>query len=245
MNYAKQYLTKIREIIGDIEKYEYEKIIMAAKMVADTLENDGFLYVFGTGHSHMLAEELFYRAGGLVRIYPILEESLMFHNGAVKSSEAERLDGYAHVILKNTPIKKGDTIIICSNSGRNAVPVEMAVACRDMGVKVIALTNMEHTTKVSARNKIGKRLYEVADIVLDNHGCLGDASIPCPPLGKNICPTSSIAGILILQMIAAQTVEELLARGIYPECYLSSNVDNGEKTNQDYYTKYFSFIKPL
>ena len=244
MNYADQYLNTIKSILETIEDKERPAIHAAASLVASTLSQGGFLYTFGTGHSHMLAEEVFYRAGGLVRVYPIFAEPLMLHNGAENSSQWERTSGLAQVILRDTPIKSGDTIIICSNSGRNAVPVEMASCCRDMGVHVIALTNMEHTLQSSPRNPLGKNLYELADVVLDNHGCVGDAALPTP-LGINICPTSTAIGAVLLQMVVARAVERMLQQGIPLECFHSSNVDGGGEMNEAYCKKYKSFIRPL
>ena len=130
MSWAEQYLENAIELLKKVKDSQRDNIIRAAEMTADSVENGGMLFVFGTGHSHMLAEELFYRAGGLVDVYPILEESLMLHNGAAKSSDIERLEGYAAIILKHTPLKRGDTIIIASNSGRNALTVEMAMESR-------------------------------------------------------------------------------------------------------------------
>ena len=113
----------------------------------------------------MMAEELFYRAGGLARVYPILEDALMLHNGAVKSTGMERLEGYAELILNRYPCQAGDCLIIASNSGRNAVIVEMAAAARERGLKVIALTNLTHSRAQESRHTSGKKLYQIADVV--------------------------------------------------------------------------------
>jgi uncharacterized phosphosugar-binding protein len=245
MGYAAQYLSNLQAILNEIAEQEMPAIRQAAVMVSDALQQGGQLYVFGTGHSHMLAEEMFYRAGGLVSVYPILEESLMLHNGARKSSDVERVEGLARVILEGTPIQRGDVLLIASNSGRNAVPVEMAACAREMGVGVIALTSMAHSTQVAPRNSLGKRLYELADVVLDNHGCLGDASLDVSGLSSPICPTSTAAGVAILQMLSAEVAGELLRRGVTPDYFVSANIDGGEERNEGYIRALMPRIKPL
>ena len=125
MRKTHQYITNIQNQINLVLETQMDKIDEAGVIVAKALMSNGFVYVFGTGHSHMMAEELFYRAGGLARIYPILEDALMLHNGAIKSTEMERLDGYAELILDRYECTEKDCIIVVSNSGRNAVNIDI------------------------------------------------------------------------------------------------------------------------
>ena len=161
----------------------------------------------------------------------------MLHVGASRSSHIERLSGYAETLLDNgiSPTER-DICFIFSNSGRNAVPVEMALAFASRGSKVACITNLAHSSQVSSRHASGKRLYEVSDIVIDNCGCVGDAAMK---IKDNICgPTSTVIGAAILQSIACGAVEELYNRGIAPEVFSSSNVDGGDAINQVYIDKY-------
>jgi uncharacterized phosphosugar-binding protein len=245
MSSAQAYLDHLQALLSEIGAQELDAVHRAAALIADALQGGGLLYLFGTGHSHMLAEEMFYRAGGLVAVYPILEEGLMLHNGARKSSDMERVEGLARVILKNTPIRRGDALLIASNSGRNAVPVEMAACARELGVSVIALTSMAHSTQVAPRNALGKRLYELADVVLDNHGCLGDAALSLPGLDTPICPTSTAVGATLLQMLSAQVADELLRRGVTPDYFVSANLDGSEARNEGHIRALAPRIKPL
>jgi uncharacterized phosphosugar-binding protein len=245
MGYAQQYLENLTAILNQIAENEMPALWQASTMIADCWQGGGLLYLFGTGHSHMLALELFYRAGGPVAVYPILEESLMLHNGARKSSDVERVEGLARVILQNTPIQRGDLLLIASNSGRNAVPVEMALCAREMGVGVIALTSMAHSTQVEPRNSAGVKLYQVADVVLDNHGVLGDATLTLPGMDSPIGPTSTATGVAILQMLMAEVAGELLRRGIEPQHFVSANIDGGEERNEAYIRELLPRIKPL
>ena len=243
MDRIKEYFEKVTAILTEVS--EMPEIRKCAELFAETLKNNHNIYLFGTGHSHMLAEEMFYRAGGLVNIRPILETSLMLHESASKSTEIERLPGYAEIILSHYGVQKGDTIIIISNSGRNSVCVDTALLCKDMGVNVAALTSVTHSKSGESRHASGKRLFEIADIVLDNHGCYGDACVKIDGLGKTVSPTSTVVGAAILNAIEAQCVDILVSQGIEPEVFSSSNVDGGDEINTAYVKKYIGEIKHL
>ena len=229
MNKSTEYFEKVFSILKEVSVMP--EIKSCAQLFAETLKNNKNIYLFGTGHSHMLAEEMFYRAGGLVNIHPILETSLMLHESAAKSTEIERLNGYASVIFEHYGITEGDTIVIISNSGRNGVCVDMALLCKSKGVNVVALTSVKHSMSGASRHPSGKRLCEIADIVIDNLGCYGDACIRIDEIGRNVSPTSTVVGAAILNAIEADCVEILVGQGIIPDVYSSSNVDGGDEIN--------------
>ena len=243
MNRGIEYLQGINALVNKVIETQAMQITKTAELIFETYKNGGMLYIFGTGHSHMLGLELFYRAGGFAKVYPILEEGLMLHNGALRSTSFERIEGYANVLLKSYPVKKGDTIIVISNSGRNALPVEMAIEAKKAGMNVIALTNMEHTTSQNSRHKSGKRLFELADVILDNCGCLGDASLSFNT--GNFAPTSTAVGSAMLWAIMCEVLESLENENIDPQIFKSSNIDGGEEYNNKLIKKYIGIIKPL
>jgi uncharacterized phosphosugar-binding protein len=245
MQLANQYLSHLQSMLDKAIKDQLQPIHKAALAFAETIDNEGYIYVFGTGHSHLMAEELFYRAGGLTRIYPILEESLMLHNGAIKSTEIERLSEYAAVIAEQYKFSDKDTIVICSNSGRNNIIVEMAYLAKEKGMKVIALTNLNHAKSVTSRHNSGLKLYQIAEIVLDNQGVIGDACISTPLLKGNTGATSTVIGAAILHAIEITTIEMLLNKGLSPEIFQSSNIDGGDEINKKYFDLYRDKIKPL
>ncbi|MBQ8210253.1 MAG: SIS domain-containing protein [Clostridia bacterium] len=241
----KKYIEYIENVKSIIEKIDGKNIEKAAEITAQTLIKGKRIYLFGTGHSHMLAEELFYRAGGLVNIQPILIDELMLHISASASTLAERKEGMAEKIFNDYSMSADDTVIIISNSGRNGVIVDMAMLCREKGLNVIALTNLSHSLSGASRHKSGKRLCEIAHIVLDNGGCVGDACIDVDGIEGKICPTSTVCGALILNAVVAQAVDICAKQGFKPDHFASSNIDGGDEINNLLVEKYKKEIKHL
>ena len=165
MNVARKYLEHVQDILNKVTDSQSEALEKAANFVSESCLNGGRFYVFGSGHSHMIAEEIYIRAGGLAYVRAILPPELMLHEMPNKSTWLERLDGYAEAMLNLYKVSAEDTILIISNSGRNAVPVEMALGAKQIGCKVIAMTSMQHSASITSRHKSGKKLYEIADVV--------------------------------------------------------------------------------
>lgn len=218
-----------------------QEISLAASWMANCLKNEGWIYTSGTGHSHLFAEEIFYRAGGFARVRPILAPKLMLHESATGSTLEERREGYAQELLQGYPISSKDLFIISSNSGRNAVSLEMAQHAKNMGAKVIVLTNLAHSHSVTSRHTSGLKLYEVGDLVLDNFGEIGDAAIALAGLTPRVGATSTVIGTALLQAICVEATALLLQEGLVPEVFSSSNSDEGEAHNKALLRKY----KPL
>ncbi len=245
MSKYKEYIENVQGIIEKIKTDGAANILKTAEVFKNALKNKNNIYLFGTGHSHMLSEELFYRAGGLVKIQPILNEPLMLHESASYSTEIERQEGLAQRLFDEYGIKKDDVIVIISNSGRNGVIVDMALICKDCGATIVALTNMNHTLSGASRHQSGKRLCEIADIVLDNFGCTGDACVEIDGVSGKVCPTSTVAGALILNAVVAEAVEMCVAEGFVPEHFASANIDGGDEINNKLLEKYKKEIKHL
>jgi uncharacterized phosphosugar-binding protein len=222
-----------------------DKIEQAASMIADSIAANGWIYTSGTGHSHLLAEEIFYRAGGFARVIPILDPALMLHENASKSTDIERIEGYAAQLLSEYSFTASDVFIISSNSGRNPVSIEMAQIAQSAGVKVICLTNLKHTQAVDSRHSSGSKLYEVCDLYLDNCGEMGDASIALDGLRSKVGATSTIIGSALLHAIMIEAADLLILKGVQPEIWSSSNSDEGGEINAVLTAKYKTLIKSI
>ena len=241
----KVYLENIIHLLNKLENTQDNIIDQVADICAECIYNDGMLYFFGTGHSHMICEEPFYRAGGLACIYPILETDLMLHEGASKSSSYERLEGLGNLVVANTNLTKGDVLFLVSNSGRNCAVIDAAMEAEKRGAITVAITSMDHTTKVASRHSSGLKLYQVCDYVLDNGGEMGDASVELVGMEQKIAPTSSVMDITLVNLILVNTVEILLRKGMKPPVFMSANTDAGDQANKAVLDMYRARIPSL
>jgi len=244
MSAINAYFDNLSALLTRTLETQQEAMETAARRIADALREGGMVYTFGTGHGHLLALEIFYRAGGMVRLCPILDEKLMLHISAAGSTLEERNEEWVDKLLEKYPIKKGDVLIALSNSGRNAVPVLLADEARKRGAYVIALTSMQHTQAVTSRNRLNLRLFEAADLVLDNGGVLGDASWQAAD-GAMVGPTSTAIGAAMLQSIVCGVKELSLEENFEADYFKSSNVDGGDEWNNQLIEKYKDQIPGL
>jgi len=226
-----RYLEEAGRLIERLATDEWPNIRAGAQLLAETLERGHVIHAFGTGHSHMLAEELFYRAGGLVQVRPILFDGLMLHAGARISTSLERLPELASALLDAHPMAEGDALIVASNSGGNAVVSTLARLAEDGGVRTIAIMSRAHATSPAARKTGVPRLHEIASVVIDNGGCVGDAAIEIEGFATRVAPTSTVVGAAILNAMVAEAVQLLVARGVSPEVFLSANLEGGDAAN--------------
>jgi uncharacterized phosphosugar-binding protein len=243
MELTATFFAKINELLEKVEQTQKNNIKKAAEIVAKTIENNGIVYTFGTGHSHCVAEEVIYRAGGLAPFDAILEPSLTGTTDVVKSEQLERIEGVSKVIFTHKRISTNDCMIVISNSGRNAAPIEMALECKEHSVPVIAITALEYTKNVTPRHYSGKRLSEVGDVVIDNCGCYGDATIHLENLNTPMGSTSNIIGASIMHAITLEAAQILLSKGIEPPVFLSGNLDHCKEVNQQLLDRYWGRIR--
>lgn len=237
------FKTKIVGFLDQIETEEKENILKAAKIMSDTIKNGGLVYTFGTGHSHMVAEEVFYRAGGLVPLYAIIEDGVSGNHDVTKSEHVERLEGYAKCIMDYHKPTAKDCMIIISESGRNGVPIEMAMECKNRGIPSIAITSVTYSSGQSSRHSSGKRLYEVADVVIDNHSEFGDNCMHIENFEQPVGPSSNICADFIIHSLVLECIDNLVKEGIKPEVFYSGNLDGAREKNDVMLEKYWGRIR--
>ncbi len=237
-----QYFDEIRKILDAVERTQSDNIATAARVIADAIASHANVYAFGASHAGILAQELFYRTGGLAVINPIMPPGLYLEVRPITmSSEMERIDGYGTLIVDGAGIQKGDVIIIHSVSGRNSVPVEVAIESKRRGAYVIGLTNMAYTRTVSSRHSSGKNLYEVCDLVLDNCGCVGDAHMTVGNM--QVAATSTAIGAAMLQCIVYEVAKLLHDEGVPVPVFISANLEGGDAHNKTILETYKENIK--
>lgn len=214
----------------------------AAHIIASTFARGGLLHAFGTGHSHMLALELFYRAGGFAAVDPILVEALMLHESATTSTVRERDAGLLDEVASRARFAPDDALLVVSNSGGNPLVVGLAERARLAGVPVIALTSLRHAQSTHARTQ-GRRIHDLADVVLDNNGIEGDAILDVA--GTQVGPTSTVLGAMLLNAVMARAAEILADQGVPLEVFTSANLAAGDERNAALVTKYADRIPAL
>jgi uncharacterized phosphosugar-binding protein len=234
-----KYLDAIIRLLEEVRETQCDAIEAAAHRVADALLSDHLIYIFGASHAGILAQELFYRAGGLVPVNPVLPPGLTTDVRPVTlTSRLERLPGFGRDILRETPITAGDVVIVHSVSGRNAAAVEFAEGARERGATVIALTSLAYSRSVTPRQAGMKRLFEVADLVLDNLAPPGDALVEVVGLAQRVSPASTVTGAAILNSLVARAVELIVVQNGDAPVFVSANLDGGDAHNQRWLERY-------
>lgn len=245
MKYADEYYSHINTLIDEVYHKQKETIGKVARLLAHTVEAHRTIWTFGCTHGSMLAAEMYYRAGGLIPVKGIFAPGLWLDQLPVtRTSNLEKLEGYGKVILEDLPLVAQDVLLVSSTSGKNAVPVEVALEGKRRGLTVVALTSLEYSQQMESGHSSGKKLYEIADIVLDNGAPYGDASIAYPqfPEFKNsVGAVSTITGAVILNAIVVETVGLLLEDGFDPPVYVSGNIQGGMEANKQAMTHHFRF----
>jgi len=212
-----------------------------AEHMANVIAGDHIIYVFGAGHAGIIAEEMFYRAGGLVPVVPIFAPGLVtYTRPATLETQLERLSGYASLLLDASKVTDQDLLIVHSNSGRNTVAIEMAEEAQKRGIVVVALTSVAHSSAVTSRHPRGMKLMDFADYVIDNCGVVGDAAVQLEGNNQFTGSTSTVVGSSLMNAIVVETSRILLARGLEPPIFRSANLDGSESSNQRWMDHYSS-----
>ena len=237
--YEFEYAQKLTDLLHVAYEANKENIKVLARKLADNIKEDKIIHTFGTGHSHMIGIELFGRAGGLGNVNALLDPDVLTSNGAQRSSALEKLPGLADIVYDNYKIEAGDLMFIISNSGRNAMPIEMAMRCQKEGVYCVAVTNLAQSQATTSRHPSGKKLYEYADLILDTCVPSGDALLNID--GIKTGAGSSIVSMFLLNTAVSEAMKLCVEEGVRPYVFQSQNVDGFD--NDAIYKKYDGRIK--
>lgn len=235
------YYGQIIQILETIKNTQAERIREASTMVAETIKNDGLIYMFGCGHSHLIGLDCFYRAGGLANVSAMLDTDLMLHNGAAKSSVMEKMSGMAECILDRYCLTEKDMLIVISTSGKNAVPVEMAQAATKRGIKNFSVVSSAYF----GDKKDTPLLYECSELYIDNCVPHGDAVMQLNGTEVKMGSVSTVASSFILQSVLLEGANLASKAGAKLPIYMSGNIEGGAKYNKALITEYLPRIKHL
>lgn len=233
MSLANRFFETSNTLQANVHRDNAETLQAAGLRIAKSIAADGVLHTFGSGHSQILACEIERRAGGLVPVSSINDPA---------DGWPEQIAGYGARLFQRYAyqydVQPGDVVLVISNSGRNASPIEVAMEAKAAGLHVVVLTSLEMSKASTSRHPSGKKLYELGDYVLDNGGLPGDAAIDAPGFAYKVGPTSTMSGALLLNLLSMEIIEQLIAAGVTPPTYVSQNADSGAEHNEALAKKY-------
>lgn len=239
------FFTKVNENLELVRKHEAKNIKALVDLMHETVTSGHTIYLFGAGHAGIITQEMYYRAGGFMLFNPIFPRELSLDNEPITiTSHIERLNGYGTIIAKKADFQKDDLLIVHSVSGRNSAGIEVALCAKEAGSKVVSITNVTYSKTVTSRHNSGKRLFEVSDLVIDNHGSVGDAACEIEGTQQFVGPTSTIVASTILNETIVQVAQKFADEGVEQlPFFYSANIDGGDEKNQELFELYQSQIK--
>lgn len=244
------YLESIIANLQEVKERQEGNIRAAGKLMADAIAADRLIGVYGGGgHTTLVMGEMFFRAGGLANINPIMETGLSVFNQALKYLELERTENYGSAIMRYYDLQEGDILIIFHNIGINAATIDAALEAKKAGAKIIAVSSSfwqremppEHFIRHSSR----KNLFDIADVSIDDYNPVGDAAVKVPGFDTPIAPVSNVVDFTIAHWLEIECVRQCVERGITPPVWRSANAPGGDEFNAAYLKKYKPLIKSL
>ena len=244
--YVEKAFANIREVV---EK-QGDNIKAAAALMADAIKNDRLINVYaGGGHTTLAMGEMFFRAGGLANINPLMETALSVFNQALKYLELERTVNFGASIIKYYDIQEGDVVLFFHNIGINPATIDAAMEVKKRGGKIIAVASSYWQDEMPAdhfiRHPSGKNLFDFADVCIDDYNPVGDAIVNVPGLDTPIAPVSNVVDFTIAHLLEIETVRQCIEMGVTPPVWSSANTPGGDEKNAAYLKKYKTQIKSL
>lgn len=244
------YLDTTVSLLKKIESEQLGNIQQAAELMAQAIADDRLIHVYGGGgHTTLVMGEMFFRAGGLANINPIMETGLSVFNQAIKYLNLERCVNYGSAIMQYYNLQTDDVLIIFHNIGINAATIDAAMQARECGAKIVAVSSSYWQNEMPAdhfiRHPSGKNLFELADVCIDDYNPVGDAVVNVPGFESPIAPISNLTDFYIAHRLEIETVKKCVERGIEPPVWRSANAPGGDAFNARYLAKYNPRIKSL
>ena len=244
--YVDNAFANIRKVVDE----QADNIQKAASLMADAIANDRLINVYaGGGHTTLPMGEMFFRAGGLANINPLMETALSVFNQSLKYLELERTVNFGASIIKYYDIKQDDVVIIFHNIGINPATIDAAMQIKKQGGKIIAVASSYWQNEMPKdhfiRHPSGKNLFDFADVCIDDYNPVGDAIVNIPGLDTPIAPVSNVVDFTIAHLLEIETVRQCVERGIVPPVWNSANAPGGDEKNAAYLAKYKPQVKCL
>lgn len=237
MHAYQTYMRDLAALLDTVTTSQGETIETASGWMADSIAEGGVVHLFGSGHSHMIAEEVFHRAGSLMPLNPMLDVNLTFL-GSVNATALERTSGYGKVVVTSHDIRPGEVVFVISNSGVNPVPIEVALEAKARGARTVSITSDQHYQNAPSRHASGKRLADVTDLTIDTCIAAGDALVEIPGTAYRSGGASSAVGIAIINAVVAETAARLVERGIDPPVIPTMNLPGGDEAMETLVERY-------
>lgn len=245
---ASTFLDELSQLAGKLKQNE-ERIATAAEKAADTIEKGHLVHLFGSGHSVIPTMDCFPRYGGFVGFHPIMDARLMWttvsgSGGAEELIWLERQEGYIAQFLKHVEWKEQDMLLVVSHGGQNAAPVEMALAAKEAGLYVVALTSRDNHEHKPATHSSGQKIGDIADLILFNEVASEDAAVSIPGVKGNVGGLSTLSAIAVIQALVSETAQKLSERAYYVQPFASPNVEGiAPDHNDQVYVQYRKRLK--
>ncbi|MFI6675798.1 sugar isomerase domain-containing protein [Kribbella sp. NPDC050470] len=238
-----EYLTAITELLGRIEVEEKDSISAAAALMADQVAADRLIQVYGPGgHSNLAAQEIFFRAGGLMHVSALLDEGTLLSNGALRSMAVERTPGYGRIVVENAGLGSEDLLILVNAYGINAALIDAALTAKERGVRTIGVSSRQHAEQTAtthpARHPTAANLHDLVDVAVDTKVPIGDAVIQVGGLAERVAAVSTFANAFTLNLMVVQTIERLVELGVVPPVWRSGNAPGGDEANAQFVDRF-------
>lgn len=246
MTAADEYLATLGQLIERIRTSERASIASVAGRIAESMAQDGVLHVFGSGHGMIFAKEAFNRSGGLIPVNPLYDAVLLGpFGGARKNAFVQELEAYAPAVFEGYEVRPGEVLLEFSASGAHALVCQVCLEAQRRGLYVVAVTNVAYSRSVQSKHSSKRRLFELADAVIDNPGPAGDATVAIEGVPSPVGATSTATGIAILNALVVETVERLAEMGVSPPILYSHMAPDAASHNRETFERYRNRLRHL